>query len=161
MERPGRIRYLRLIMKDNKMEFQDTGDSKFTIVFDKIVENKSFLPSTRLLAIDIIKNGYINVGDFFKCMSDSDLKTYLNMAENIESDEGTEILLLSEMLAIGEGLDNGLDENEIETMQNRMSQLIMYLTCESLARQGLVKLYRENMSFGEDMAKKTLVEKLF
>lgn len=147
-------------MKDMKMEFEDTGSEKFTILFDKIIEDKKLLPTTRLLAVDISKNGYVNIGDFFKNMPEADLKAYLKMSEDLDSDEAAEVLLLSEMLSIGEGLDNGLDENDPETMQNRMSQLIMYLACESLARQGLVKLYRENMSFGEDMGDKMLVEKL-
>lgn len=148
-------------MKDMKMEFEDTGESHFTILFDRVIEDKNLLPTTRLLAVDISKNGYINVGEFFQKMSQDDLQKYLVMSEDMESDSAAEVLLLSEMLAIGEGLDNGLDETTPETMQNRMSQLIMFLACESLARQGLVKLHRQNMSFGEDMGNKLLVEKLF
>ena len=140
------------------MDF-DIGDP-LMIAFNKVSEDKTMLPTTRLLAVDIIKNGYINVGEFFKNISDSDLKSYMNMTENIEGDAAAEILLLSEMLSIGEGLENGLDETNQETMRNRMSHLIMYLACESLARKGLVKLYRENMSFGDDMGSKTFVEKL-
>ena len=140
------------------MDF-DIGDP-LMIAFNKVSEDKTMLPTTRLLAVDIIKNGYINVGEFFKNISDSDLKSYMNMTENIEGEAAAEILLLSEMLAIGEGLENGLDETNQETMRNRMSHLIMYLACESLARKGLVKLYRENMSFGDDMGSKTFVEKL-
>jgi hypothetical protein len=36
----------------------------------------------------------------------------------------------------------------------------MLLTCEQLARKGMVKIYRENMSFGPDMENKIVVEKL-
>lgn len=140
------------------MDF-DIGDP-LMIAFNKVSEDKTMLPTTRLLAVDIIKNGYINVGEFFKNISDSDLDSYMNMTENIEGEAAAEILLLSEMLAIGEGLENGLDEKNQKTMQNRMSHLIMYLACESLARKGLVKLYRENMSFGDDMGSKVFVEKL-
>ena len=142
------------------MKLENTGDSHYTILFNKIIEDKNLLPTTRLLAVDISKNGYVNIGDFFQKMPQDDLQKYLNMSEDLDSDDSAEVLLLSEMLAIGEGLDNGLDETAPETMQNRMSQLIMYLACESLARQGLVKLYRENMSFGDDMRDKILVEKI-
>lgn len=142
------------------MEFEDTGESHFTIMFNNVIEDKNLLATTRLLAVDISKNGYVNIGEFFQKMPQDDLKKYLNMAEDLDGDDSAEVLLLSEMLAIGEGLDNGLDETAPETMQNRMSQLIMFLACESLARQGLVKLYRENMSFGEDMGDKMLVERL-
>lgn len=147
-------------MKGMKMEFEDTGENQYTIVFDKIVEDKKLLPSTRLLAIDLTKNSYVNIGEFFRDIPDSDLQAYLNMAEDLDSEESAEVLLLSEMLSVGEGLDNGLNENKLELVSNRMGQLIMYLVCEQLARKGLVKLYRENMSFGEDMGDKLLVERL-
>jgi hypothetical protein len=138
-------------------------NNEFLISFKNVSEDNTMLPTTRLLAVDITKNGYINVGDFFKNMPDADLESYLHMSEEIHNenvDAGAEVLLLSEMLAIGEGLENGFDPNETKTMQARMSQLIMFLACESLARKGLVKLYRENMSFGEDVSNKPFVEKL-
>ena len=138
-------------------------NNEFLISFKNVCEDNTMLPTTRLLAIDIIKNGYINVGDFFKNMPESDLQSYLHMSEEIHNenvDAGAEVLLLSEMLAIGEGLEIGFDPDETKTMQARMSQLIMFLSCESLARKGLVKLYRENMSFGEDVGSKPFVKKL-
>jgi hypothetical protein len=138
-------------------------NNEFLISFKNVCEDNTMLPTTRLLAIDIIKNGYINVGDFFKNMPESDLQSYLHMVEEIHNenvDAGAEVLLLSEMLAIGEGLEIGFDPDETKTMQARMSQLIMFLSCESLARKGLVKLYRENMSFGEDVGSKPFVKKL-
>lgn len=144
----------------NDFNFDDMNQPKFSINLDKIVEDSTLLAATRLLAVDITKNGYINVGEFFGKMSDNDLQKYLNMAEDIESEAAAEVLLVSELLAIGEGLDNGLDDIDVDIMQQRMSQLITFLACESLARKGLVKLHRENMSFGEDMGKKLLVEKL-
>lgn len=152
-----------LKMKGMKMEFnfEDTGDTSYTIQFSKVAEDKKLLNTTRLLAHDLSKTGYINIGEFFQNMNESDLQVYLNMAEDVDSEAAAELLLVSEMLSIGEGLDNGLNVDDMETMQNRMSQMIMYLACESLARKGMVKLYRENMTFGDDMGDKTLVEKLF
>jgi hypothetical protein len=137
-------------------------NNEFLISFKNVCEDNTMLPTTRLLAVDIIKNGYINVGDFFKNMPESDLQSYLHMVEELNEnvDAGAEVLLLSEMLAIGEGLEIGFNPNEPKTMQARLSQLIMFLSCESLARKGLVKLYRENMSFGEDIDNKPFVEKL-
>ena len=44
------------------------------IRFDRVAEDKSFLPVTRLLAIDIIKNPYLVVGDFMKEISDQDIE---------------------------------------------------------------------------------------
>lgn len=142
------------------MEFEDTGESQYTIEFAKVAEDNKLLGTTRLLAMDISKNGYINIGEFFEKMNDSDLHKYLNLAENLDDPAAAEVVLLGEMLAVGEGLDNNLSEQNVEQVQQRLSQLIMYLACESLARKGLVKLYRQNMSFGEDMMNKIIVEKL-
>lgn len=38
--------------------------------------------------------------------------------------------------------------------------MIGFFACEGLFRKGLVKLHRENMSFGSDMGDKLLVEKI-
>jgi hypothetical protein len=45
-------------------------------------------------------------------------------------------------------------------IQNRVSQLIAFLAVESLARKGLVKSHPHNMSFGEEMAKKIIAERI-
>jgi hypothetical protein len=90
-------------------------------------------------------------------MNDNDLENLLNISENEEREEYSQILLISEMLSTGEGLS---PSDNAEEFAYRMSQLVMLLAVESLHRKGLVKIYRENMSFGEDMANKIIVEKL-
>lgn len=143
-----------------KMEFEDTGESQYTIEFARVAEDNKLLGTTRLLALDISKNGYINIGEFFEKMNDSDLQKYLNLSENLDDEAAAEVVLLGEMLSIGEGLEYSLSYEKPETMEKRISQLIMFLACESLYRKGLVKLYRENMSFGDDMMDKVIVEKI-
>jgi hypothetical protein len=60
------------------------------------------------------------------------------------------------MLAAGEGLAlEGVD-----TTTARVNQFCMLIVIESLARKGLVKVFHENMSFGDEMGDKTIVEKL-
>ena len=142
--------------------FEDTSDTagKYTIDLKHVMESNQLLGTTRLLAMDIQNKGYVNVGEFFKNLNESDLQKYLDLADSPDDDIFSEILLVSELLAMGEGLDNGLDENNLQISQNRMSQMIMYLACESLARKGMVKLYHENISFGEDMNNKVVVEKI-
>jgi hypothetical protein len=115
------------------------------------------MPITRALALDLSSAGYISVGDFLRDMNDNDLENLLNISENEEREEYSQILLISEMLSTGEGLS---PSDNAEEFAYRMSQLVMLLAVESLHRKGLVKIYRENMSFGEDMANKIIVEKL-
>ena len=65
-------------------------------------------------------------------------------------------MLLAEMLATGEGLEHG----NLDIMYERINQFLVFITCESLFRKGLVKIHHKNMSFGEDMADAIVVSKL-
>ena len=141
--------------KGMKMEFDDT--DKFTLVYENIIKAKDLMPVTRALALDLSNIGYISVGDFLRDMNDNDLVNLLDISENEERKEYSEILLISEMLATGEGLS---PSDNTQEFSDRMTQLIMLLAIESLHRKGLVKVYRENMSFGADMADKVIVEKI-
>ena len=146
-----------LMRKGMKMEFEFDDSEKFTLVYENIIKAKDLMPITRALALDLSNAGYISVGDFLRDMNDNDLVNLLDISENEERDEYSQILLISEMLATGEGLS---PSDNSEEFANRMSQLIMLLAVESLHRKGLVKVYRENMSFGADMADKVIVEKI-
>lgn len=133
-----------------------------TIRFDKVAEDKSFLPVTRLLAIDIIKNPYLIVGDFMRELSDNDVELLLDIVDDHQSPHYEDLILISEMLALAEGLPNEYaNEDElVDTSRTRVATLITYLTMESLARKNLIILHRENMSFGDDMGNKVVAEKL-
>ena len=142
--------------KDMKMEFEDDSE-KFSLVYENIIKAKDLMPITRALALDLSSAGYISVGDFLRDMNDNDLVNLLAISEDEERDEYSQILLISEMLATGEGLS---PSDNAEEFASRMSQLVMLLAVESLHRKGLVKIYRGNISFGADMADKVIVEKL-
>ncbi len=134
------------------------GEGFYIINFQKIVSDKSFLPVTRLLAADMMENPYITVGDFLKGISDNDLAQLMELSNVIEEeDTGEDFILLTEMLATGEGLSFS---NDVDEVQMRVNQFVVMLSIESLYRKGLVKIYRENMSFGEDMYHKIVAEKL-
>lgn len=140
------------------MEKFEEADGFYSINFQKVVECKDFLSTTRLLAANMMVNPYITVGDFLKDISESDLQTLLNRAEDIEEGNiGEDFILLSEMLATGEGLEFSADVDEVTA---RVNQFIVFLTIESLARKKMVKIYHQNFSFGEDAGKKIIVEKL-
>lgn len=134
------------------------GEGFYIINFQKIVSDKSFLPVTRLLAADMMENPYITVGDFLKGISDNDLAQLIELSNVIEEeDTGEDFILLTEMLAAGEGLSFS---NDVDEVQMRVNQFVVMLSIESLYRKGMVKIYRENMSFGEDMYHKIVAEKL-
>ena len=111
----------------------------------------------RLLATDILTIGYVNVGEFIKSMTDDEVQTLIHGIEEDNEQQYQEMILVSEMLATGEGCEPSQNDEQFES---RAHQLITLLILESLHRKGLVKLYHENISFHEDMGDKLLVEKI-
>lgn len=139
------------------MENKSNPKEGFTINYQKIVDEKSMLSVTRLLAIFMMNNPYIVVGDFLKNISDIDLNILVKIIDaGEEHDNFGDLMLLAEMLATGEGLDHG----NLDTIHQRVNQFLLFITCESLSRKGLVKIHHKNMSFGEDMINAIVAEKL-
>ena len=137
--------------EDNEFE------GPFNIVYDKVMKEKDFLPLTRTLAMDLSEAGYMRPGDFLKSLTDTDVDALLKIADNEENPRLEEILLISEMLATGEGLEQSQDADEVTS---RMNAFCGFLAIEGLRRKGLVKVYHENISFGEEYGNKIIVEKL-
>jgi hypothetical protein len=134
--------------------------SNFGINYQRIVEDTDMLAVTRLLASTLMSNPYYTIGNFLTNLSDSDVDMLISVdTESMDVDPLVgDIILIAEMLADAEGSST---DRSMDSVQARASQLIAFIVLESLARKGLVKLYRENMSFGDDMGDKIVVEKLF
>jgi hypothetical protein len=133
-----------------------TKDTKFHVNYDRVINEKDLLAVTRLLAVDLKNNPYKSVGDFMRELSDSDLDILSGLCDDTECEKFAEILLISEMLARAEGLDPA----NLKDSHTRTSTMVGFITCESLFRKGLVKIYHENMSFGDDQKNKILVERI-
>ena len=133
------------------------GVNGYTLDYAKILINKDFMALTRLLASDLIRDGYIKVGDFIKNISDNDLKHLIDGMDEKENPHYEDLFIMSEMLATGEGCDSS---KSVEGFAERMRQLMSLLLCESLSRKGLVKVNYDNMSFHDDMLDKIIVEKI-
>lgn len=132
-------------------------EQTFVVSYDRIVTEKSLLSITRLLASQMMGNPYITVGDFLRDITDHDLDM-LNQVIDFGEEHTNfgDLILLSEMLATGEGLEHGT----VDVATERVNQFMVFIGCESLARKGMIKLHRQNMSFGEDMAHAIVAEKL-
>lgn len=129
----------------------------FVINYQKIVEEKSLLSLTRLLAIDMMKNPYVSVGDYLKNISDTDLKTLLDVIDAGEDHANfSDLILIAEMLATGEGLEHG----SLDVVHSRTNQFLTLISCESLYRKKLIKVHHQNMSFGDDMRDAPIASKL-
>lgn len=130
--------------------------SVMTINYDMLKNAKDMLAVTRLLAATLQTNPYMRVGEFIKELSDGDLLILREICEEgHDHARFEELLLLSEMLAKAEGLVT----ETIDVMSQRVSMFIMLLTTESLYRKGLIDVFHENMSFGDDAMDKIIAKR--
>ena len=126
---------------------------------EKIIESDKLLPVTKSVAKMLMRNPYISLGKFFKKLSDENLQVLSEIIEEGDSEfnDGMEdIVLMTEMLSRAEGVPSQCIEDITEN-ENYFGACV---TCVSLARKGLVRVYYENMSFGTDQGEKVLVERL-
>lgn len=139
-------------------EMEDS-ENGFVVNCAEVVKSKDCLAVTRLLAADLIAKPYISVGDWLKNVSDSDLKGLVAGSEFDKTDEVIleDLMLIFMMLRQAEGLP---PVKEDEDFRMGIGQLVTMLVGESLARKGLIKLHRENLSFGDDMGDKIVMEKI-
>ena len=144
---------------------EDMNDNGFDINYDNVIECKECLGVTRLLAADLKVNPYTTVGHFLKNISNADLKILNDIVENHsgieEDDEVTDpaladLVLIAEMLARAEDI---ISEND-EDLMKKVNHFMIMITCETLARKGLVKVYYDNMSFGDDAGHRIVVKKI-
>jgi len=138
------------------MSFDFDDDGEFSINYGKVLHEESFLPVTRLLAADLMKNQYMPIGDFIKSLSDDSLEQLNEICDDENHPNFEEIILISEMLAAAEGTNIG----GTPEVHQRLHLFITWMAIESLKRKGLVKVYYENISFGDDMGEKIIVEKI-
>lgn len=135
----------------------DDDKETYTLNYSKIVSEKGLLSMTRLLASDLSVNPYLTIGDFLKNLSDGDVEQLIKIIDDGEKHKNFEdLMLISGMLSAAEGQA----AETIEDYQKCTNMLMTFVVCESLFRKGLIKLHRENMSFGDDMQHKLVAEKL-
>lgn len=129
----------------------------FEINYKQIINCDGVLECTRDLARTLSHNPYISFGDYMNELPTSILENLLHVAEDENNDHFDELLLISEMLARAEGLEAAESE---EQSVKRLKILMSILAVEGLYRRGLIRAYRENYSFGEDMMNKVVAKRL-
>ena len=138
------------------MSFEFDEEGEFSINYEKVLHEEKFLPVTRLLAADLIKSQYMPIGDFIKSLSDNTLEELNEICGDENHPNFEEMILIAEMLAAAEGTNIG----GTPEVHQRLNLFITWMAIESLKRKGLVKVYYENISFGDDMGEKIIVEKI-
>ena len=126
---------------------------------EKIIASDKLLPVTKSVAKMLMRNPYTSLGKFFKKLSDENLQILMEIIDEGDSEfnDGMEdVVLMTEMLSRAEGVPS----QSIEDITENVNYFGACVTCVSLARKGLVRVYYDNMSFGTDQGEKILVEKL-
>jgi len=141
-------------MQDDPIDFENSHPD-----MEKIIGSDKLLPVTRSVAKMLMRNPYTSLGKFFKTISDDNLLALSEIIEEGDSEFNErmeDIVLMTEMLSRAEGVPS----ESIEEITENVNYFGACVTCVSLARKGLVRVYYENMSFGTDNGEKILVERI-
>lgn len=132
-------------------------DSSYTINYSKVAGERDLLAITRLLASTLSINPYITIGDFLRDISDHDLQKLIEVIDDGDEHKNFEdLMLIAGMLSAGEGIPCAT----VDDYHKCMNMFMTFTVCESLYRKGLIKIHRENMSFGDDMANACVAERI-
>jgi hypothetical protein len=141
-------------MQNDSIDFENSHPN-----MEKIIDAEGLLAVTKSVAKMLMRNPYSSLGKFFTKLSDENLKILMEIIEEGDSEfnDGLEdVVLITEMLSRAEGVPSG----SVEEITENVNYFGMCVTCVSLARKGLVRVYYDNMSFGKDQGDQILVEKL-
>ena len=141
-------------MQDDPIDFENSHPD-----MEKIIESDKLLPVTKSVAKMLMRNPYTSLGRFFKKLSNENLEILMEIIDEGDSEFNErmeDIVLMTEMLSRAEGVSS----QSIEDITENVNYFGACVTCVSLARKGLVRVYYENMSFGTDQGEKVLVERL-
>lgn len=131
---------------------------EFTVNYDKVIAARNYNPIVRMTALQLRQNPYMTIGDFFKQLGDADIDVLASMVDQFSDNQlaAQQLVLLSEMLSRAEGTE----ASDQEGCAKNLNAFCMFITCVSLERKGLVRVFYENLSFGEDMESRPIVQKL-
>jgi len=141
-------------MQDDPIDFENSHPD-----MEKIIESDKLLPVTKSVAKMLMRNPYTSLGRFFKKLSNENLEILMEIIDEGDSefnDRMEDIVLMTEMLSRAEGVPS----QSVDEITENVNYFGACITCVSLARKGLVRVYYDNMSFGTDNGDKMIVEKI-
>jgi phosphoribosyl-ATP pyrophosphohydrolase len=141
-------------MEDDPIDFENSHPD-----MEKIIESDKLLPVTKSVAKMLMRNPYTSLGRFFKKLSNENLEVLMEIIDEGDSEFNErmeDIVLMTEMLSRAEGVPS----QSVDEITENVNYFGACITCVSLARKGLVRVYYDNMSFGTDNGDKIIVEKI-
>lgn len=127
------------------------------VPMDKVAKSTNYPAVLRLLARDVMEgSSYFSVGRWLQQLSLFDLEHFITLTDDLndEPENGGIVemfILLSQMLANAEGM-----EIEEDSLVERVNLLVVYLSCESLYRKGMVEFDRTCCTFAEDKSGRSI-----
>lgn len=134
----------------------DKEENGYSVNYEQVLNSPDVSSVTKLLAQKLMDNPYYSVGEFLQSISTPDLQAICARVDG-EDANYSDVILMGEMLATAEGLDQSKD---FDGFESRANHLVGFLTIEQLKRKGFVKVYYENISFGDDVGDKIVVERI-
>lgn len=120
-----------------------------TIDLHKAQDYKELPAVARLVAHQAKGAGYLRLGDWLRNLHPYDLRmlsTIIDECQDTIDDPATATMIsLTMILVQAEGLPLNPDE-----LSGQVNQLGMFITTESLARKGIVEVFYDNVSLGDD-----------
>ena len=141
-------------MQDDPIDFENSHPD-----MEKIIESDKLLSVTKSVAKMLMRNPYTSLGRFFKKLSNENLEVLMEIIDEGDSEFNErmeDIVLMTEMLSRAEGVPS----QSVDEITENVNYFGACITCVSLARKGLVRVYYDNMSFGADNGDKMIVEKI-
>ena len=141
-------------MQDDPIDFENSHPD-----MEKIIESDKLLSVTKSVAKMLMRNPYTSLGRFFKKLSNENLEILMEIIDEGDSEFNErmeDIVLMTEMLSRAEGVPS----QSVDEITENVNYFGACITCVSLARKGLVRVYYDNMSFGTDNGDKIIVEKI-
>ena len=141
-------------MEDDPIDFENSHPD-----MEKIIESDKLLPVTKSVAKMLMRNPYTSLGRFFKKLSNENLEILMEIIDEGDSEFNErmeDIVLMTEMLSRAEGVPS----QSVDEITENVNYFGACITCVSLARKGIVRVYYDIMSFGTDNGDKIIVEKI-
>jgi ribosomal protein S13 len=130
----------------------------YLVNYDRVVSTAEISPVVKHAAKKIMSSTYITPAMFFKSLSDDQIEELYGMLDAVGGSVRAlkDLMLLSMMLSSAEGVEAASDDDAGKMLQN----LLVWITCVSLERKGMVKVRYENMSFSEEFDDAVIVERV-
>jgi nucleoside-diphosphate-sugar epimerase len=138
----------------------DFNNGALQLNYDKILADPTFSAVAKQVLVSLQRQPYMTLGEFFSKLTNTDL-TALNFTvelayEHEDPQALSDLIVIVHALASAEGITPANDQEATDNI-NYFGTLV---TCESLARKGVVRVFHENFTFGQEFRERPIAERV-